>query len=92
MSYLSKDDDSEIEMHETSDGIAISLRMIEDGQEMAGTTFYLRPEQVYGMAKWLGERSVCPFPIQGDDGSQKQCSERGHCGCNRSGCEGETAK
>lgn len=54
--YLSKDDDSEIEMRETEHGVAISLRMLEDGEETAGTTFYLRPEQVRGMAEWLSAR------------------------------------
>jgi len=26
----------------------------------------------------------CPFPIKGDDGTIKQCIERGHCGCDES--------
>lgn len=56
MTYLSKDDDSEIEMRETEHGVAISLRMLEDGDVMVGTTFYLRPEQMEGMVRWLSER------------------------------------
>jgi hypothetical protein len=24
----------------------------------------------------------CPYPITGDDGTAKQCIERGHCGCD----------
>lgn len=55
--YLSKDDDTEIEMRDTPEGVAVSLRMIEDNMVMAGTTFYLTLQQVKDMGAWLSERS-----------------------------------
>jgi|GEM_PF-4786918 len=25
--------------------------------------------------------ACCPYPFMGDDGTERQCIERGHCGC-----------
>lgn len=26
--------------------------------------------------------AMCPAPFRGDDGTERQCIERGHCGCD----------
>ena len=33
-------------------------------------------------AKMSVKPTPCPYPITGDDGTAKQCIERGHCGCD----------